>query len=175
MPCFREKIHSLKSNQINVPRGWKTCVLTPLHKDGDRTDPSNYRPIAILPAASKILERTVHQQLYAYLEKHKILSDAQFGLRKHHSTTTCILRLLNDVYLNMDNGKYTGVVFLDLKKAFDTVNHEVLIKKLRMYGCSNNSSNWFNDYLNNRIQYAKVDGIKSDSRTTRCGMPQGPS
>ena len=73
----------------------------------------------------------------------------------------------------MDAGRYTGVVFLDPKKAFDTVNHEILIKKLIMYAFNENSTNWFKDYLNNRTEYAKVNGTLSDSRITRCGVPQG--
>ncbi len=168
--CF---IINMSMETKTVPKGWKTCVLTPLFKDGDRTDPCNYRPIAILPAASKLLERTVHQQVYDYLEENKILSEAQFGFRKRHSTTTCILNLLNDIYLNMDIGWYTGVVFLDLKKAFDTVNHTVLLRKLGMYGFSDESCQWFANYLGNRLQFAKVNGKISGGRTTLCGVPQG--
>ena len=168
--CF---IINMSIDTLTVLRGWKTCVLTPLYKDGERTDPCNYRPIAILPAASKILERTVHGQVYEYLEANNILSEAQFGFRKRHSTVNCILNLLNDVYLNMDNGLYTGVVFLDLKKAFDTVNHEVLISKLKMYGFDDNACSWFTNYLGDRVQYAKVNNKISDSRITLCGVPQG--
>ena len=81
-----------------VPNGWKRACLSPLFKDGDDNDPSNYRPIVIIPSTSEILERVVHQQLSAYLEKYKILSKAQFGLRDGHSTTLCILNLLSDIY-----------------------------------------------------------------------------
>ena len=75
-------------------------------------------------------------QIYDHLSANNLLSEAQFGFRKHHSTSTCILKLLNDVYLNIDRGMMTGVVFLDLKKAFDTVDHEILLAKLRRYGLS---------------------------------------
>ena len=79
---------------------------------------NNYRPISILPAVSKILERVIHSQLYAHISNHGLLSPAQFGFRKHHSTATCILALLDKIFKNMDGNKLTGVVFLDLKKAF---------------------------------------------------------
>ena len=107
-------IINLSIHTLNVPLGWKICVLTPLYKDGIRNDPCNYGPFAILPTARKLLEHTIHSQMSGYFEEHEILSKAQFGLRKGHSTSTCVLNLLNDVYLNMDKGWYTGVVFLDL-------------------------------------------------------------
>ncbi len=111
-----------------VPARWKTAVVTPLYKEGDRCSASNYLPISVLPVALKVMERIVHNQIYAHLRKYSLLSEAQFGFRKYHSTSTCILKLLNNIYLNMDKGMMTGVVFLDLKKAFDTVDHTILIK-----------------------------------------------
>ena len=156
-----------------VPHGWKKCCLTPLYKDGDRSVAGNYRPIAILPAASKLLERTVHQQVSKYFERHKLLSEAQFGFRKGFSTSTCILNLLNNIYKNMDNGMITGVLFLDLKKAFDTVDHRILLQKLSMYGISNEAVEWFKDYLSNREQSTKVNNCISTFKKTTCGVPQG--
>ena len=156
-----------------VPIGWKLACLTPLYKDGDRDCPGNYRPVSILPAASKVLEKVVHKQVSHYLETHKILSEAQFGFRKNHSTTSCILSFVNDLYLNMDMGLVTGVVFLDLKKAFDTVNHEILLRKLHMYGLDRASVLWFKDYLSGRRQHTKVNGTISGERVITCGVPQG--
>ena len=96
-------------------------------KDGDRNSTSNYRPISVLPVVSKVMERIVHDQVYEHIRLHSLLSEAQFRFRKYHSTSTCILKLLNNIYLNMDKGQLTGVVFLGLKKAFDTVDHEILL------------------------------------------------
>ena len=156
-----------------VPEGWKIACLTPLYKEGDRDQPGNYRPVSILPAASKILEKVVHKQVSEYLERYKVLSEAQFGFRKNHSTATCVINFINDIYINMDEGRLTGVVFLDLKKAFDTVDHSILLRKLTMYGLSNEAVEWFASYLRGRMQYTKVNGKLSGKREIRCGVPQG--
>ena len=117
-----------------VPQKWKSATLTPLYKDGDKSDPSNYRPISILPVMSKVLGRVVHNQIYSYLSDNKILSDAHFGLWKGYSTLTCVLNLIHTIFHNMEQGMLTGVLFLDLEKSFDTVNHDILLNKLCMYG-----------------------------------------
>ena len=117
--------------------------------------------ISILPALSKILERIVHSQLYEHIDKHNILSNAQFGFRKGHSTSSCILNLLDTVYKNVENNKLTGVIFLDLKKAFDTVDHNILLNKLRKLNIHEHSLNWFGNYLNNRHQSVKLLNVKS--------------
>ena len=102
-----------------------------------------------------------------------MLSEAQFGFRKYHSTGTCILHLLDVIYKNMDAGKYTGVVFLDLKKAFDTVDHSILLNKLISMNVHQDSLPWFRNYLSDRKQKVKVNGKKSDNRMVKCGVPQG--
>ena len=101
-----------------IPFDWKSDSITPIFMEGDRHNPANYQPISVLPSQSKIMERVIHKQLFAHIQANKILSEAQFGFRKYHSTTTCILSLLDEIYSNMENNKLTGVVFLDLKKAF---------------------------------------------------------
>ena len=156
-----------------MPIALKTAIITPLYKEGDRNLASNYRPISVLPVISKVMERLIHDQVYDHIREHGLLSEAQFGFRKHHSTTTCILKLLDHIYLNMDKGMMTGVVFLDLKKAFDTVDHEILLHKLISFNLSVESVLWFKSYLSGRRQSVKSKGIKSDYLPIKCGVPQG--
>ena len=159
--------------QSKIPNEWKQAVVIPLFKDGDKNCSSNYRPISILPAISKILEKVVHNQVYTHLSTYNLLSEAQFGFRKNHSTATCILRLLDTIYTGMENGMMTGVIFLDLKKAFDTVNHCILLNKLRTFGISQKTIDWFRSYLTGRFQAVKHRGVTSEYLEITCGVPQG--
>ena len=141
-----------------IPLGWKHAVITLLYKEGDRNLASNYRPISILSAISKIMGKMVHSQVYEHLRVHNLLSEAQFGFRKYHSTATCMLQLMDIIYKNIDGGLLTGVIFLDLKKAFDTVDHNILLQKLHIFNLSENSITWFRNYLTGRVQAVKSNG-----------------
>ena len=139
-------IINLSIRTKTVPSDWKVAIITPLFKEGDRNLASNYRPISILPCLSKIMECIIHNQIYNHLRDHNLLSEAQFTFRKYHSISTCILKLLNTVYRNIDTNVLTGVVFLDLKKAFNTVDHIILLNKLHTFKLSQETINWFRDY-----------------------------
>ena len=116
------------------PSQWKMAKVFPLYKKDDRTDAQNYRPISVLPAISKICERVVYDQLYGYLNSNGLLTKNQSGFRSLHSTVTALLHLTNNWYLNIDKGMTNLFVLLDLAKAFDTVSHNILLKKLELYG-----------------------------------------
>ena len=134
---------------------------------------TNYRPISILPIFSKIIERIVHQQLSDYLESNKRLSNYQFGFRKTRNTKQAFTLLTDHIRSQLDSGESTGAVFLDLSKAFDTVDHGCLINKLSCYGIKNLELKWFESYLFGRKQFVEYDGVTTDYKSISTGVPQG--
>ncbi len=155
------------------PDIWKCARVTPLHKDGAHDNSNNYRPISVLPVLSKMLERLVHNQIYAHVTENDMLNSCQAGFRRGNSTGTCLIEFLNEIYTNMDEGRLTGVLFLDLRKAFDTVDHNIAVCKLSEYNLSPNVLLWFDNYLWGRSQVTKVNGEESEARDVVCGVPQG--
>jgi len=152
---------------------FKYAIVTPVHKSGDTQVVSNYRPISILPAVSKVIERVVAEQLIAHLNSKSLLYPMQFGFRKKHSTETACCYFLEEIKMSLDQGGVVGAVFLELRKAFDTVNHEVLIHKLGKYDISTNVQNWIKSYLINRKQCVQINGTLSTSLDSTVGVPQG--
>ena len=132
-----------------------------------------YRPISVLSVIAKILEKIVFNQLCNYLDDNKIITNQQSGFRKKHSTETSLLAATDRWYCNMDNSLLNGVLFLDLKKAFDCVDHQVMLNKLALYCIRGITLNWFKSYLSNRKQICKVNNIFSDIKPINTGVPQG--
>ena len=155
------------------PTRWKVAKVVPIFKSGSSLDVSNYRPISVFPIVSKILEKHVHQALYDYVEKFQLLRVAQSGFRAKHSCETALLKMIDEWLKDIDDGKMIGSNLLDLRKAFDLVNHDILLKKLRLYQCSEQASRWFQSYLSNRKQYVHLNDICSDPKTVISGVPQG--
>ena len=155
------------------PSEWKAARVIPVFKNGQRTMLDNYRPISILPVVSKLIERILYNQISEYLEKESILFEYQFGFRSCHSTTTTLIDCTNEWYVNMDRGHYNSVVFLDIKKAFDTVNHDILLKKLEMYCLAESALALLRNYLTDRTKKCNLQGMLSKQRKISCGIPQG--
>ena len=156
-----------------VPDLRKILKVRPLYKSDSKSDFSNYRPISVLPCLSKVLEQVVHRQLSNYLEKHYLLKSSQFGFRPRRSTELACNLLVDDIRKNIDNGLLTGVIYLDLSKAFDTVSHSYLLSKLPSYGINGNELTWFQNYLFNRKQHIFYDGHLSKAFPVFRGVPQG--
>jgi len=156
------------------PDDWKSARVTPLYKNsGKGNNPTNYQPISVIPVMAKVFERVVYDQLYHYLTANRILSRYQSGFRSLHSTVTALLEATDSWAMNIDRGLVNTVVFLDLKKAFDTVDHNILLKKLQYYGIRSSCHEWFTSYLNNRTQTCQINCSVSTSKLVKCGVPHG--
>ena len=155
------------------PSSLKLARVIPLPKDGDLKLVSNYRPISILPTFSKIFEKVVYKRLYSFLDRHSAMTSSQYGFRSGKSTTLAILKHLDYVYDNIDKGNLVFSIFLDFRKAFDCVDHNILLSKLNIYGVRGIALDWFKSYLTNRKQYVQINDIKSKCCSISCGVPQG--
>jgi len=156
-----------------VPKICKKACVTPIHKSGDKLDSNNYRPISILSIMGKCIEYFVSKQLTHYMETNNLFCDRQYGFRKNHSTTYLMLDLFDEIYTCKTNSKKPAIIFLDIKKAFDTVSHDILIDKLKHYGIDGVVLRWFNSFLADRYQCTKVGKNKSSFLLILCGVPQG--
>ena len=148
------------------PQEWKESRVSPVYKNGARNDPSNYRPISVIPVIAKIFEKIVYEQLYEYLNNYNLLTTFQSGFRSLHSTLTALVEATNSWSVNIDSGLVNGVVFINLKKAFDTIDHNIILKKLGNYGVDVNSLKWFESYLTKRTQKCRVNNHLSSSNPT---------
>ncbi len=155
------------------PQTWKCAKVTPLHKKGAKDEVDNYRPISVLSCISKIIERHVHDTLYSFLNDNSLLFEGQSGFRPQHSCATALTHMMDSWLAALDSGNMVGVAFVDLSKAFDSVNHNILASKLRSYGCSSQTVNWFKAYLSGRSQVVHVKGHMSSEESIACGVPQG--
>ena len=157
----------------NVPHGMKVAKVVPAYKSGSRTKATNYRPISLLTVLTKVIESLVYDQVDRYLSIREILTDNQYGFRKEKSTKGALIRFINTVQKDLDNKKRAAAVYIDLKKAFDTVNHDILLKKLEIYGIRGHALGWFKSYLNDREQYVACGQAKSNMAAVNFGVPQG--
>ena len=154
---------------------WRLAEVVPCIKDkeGDRDDPSNSRPISLLPITSKVCERAAHSQLVRFLQDHSIIHPFQSGNRKSHSTESALIYFTDEILKNMDGKHISVVVLLDMTKAFDSIRHDILLAKLRRIGISSSALAWFSSYLSGRKQVVRIGNTVSEQLELRFGVPQG--
>ena len=156
-----------------VPRPFKKATITPVHKSGDKSHAGNYRPISLLPIVSKILEKVISSQLKEYLTEHSLLPKEQFAYRPNHSAEDAVTLVVNNVLLARDANLSTGLVFVDLSKAFDRVEHQQLISTLAAAGVRRAALDWFASYLSDRCQQVKIGASLGEEKICSRGVPQG--
>ena len=166
-------IFNLSFLTATVPLSLKIAKIIPIYKNGEKHNTNNYRPISILPCFSKILERLVFNRLSQFTTHFHILSDKQFGFRPMHSTDMALIELVDNITNAFSNNLCAIGVFIDLSKAFDTINHNILLAKLEHYGIRGIPLQWIADYLSNRYQYTSIGNCDSNRLHIQHGVPQG--
>ena len=166
-------ICNLSISQGIFPEQLKIANVIPLYKSDDSMSFNNYRPVSVLCVLSKIFEKIMYNRVAAFLEIFKILHDNQYGFRKKSSTHVALLTFIDKVIEAIENGEYAIGVFLDFSKAFDTVDHQILLNKLDHYGIRGCALSWFKSYLSRRLQYVTYNGSQSSQQMIKCGVPQG--
>ena len=158
-----------------VPKQFKIAKVVPVFKSGDKHDYNNYRPISLLSSFSKLMEKVVARQITGFLNYHNLLYKHQYGFRANFNCSHPVMHFCEKVYdaLNQKPSLTNLAIFIDLKKAFDTVDHSILIKKLEHFGIRGIPNKWFYNYLSDREQFVSVHGVDSESSRMVCGVPQG--
>jgi len=156
-----------------IPSALKMAKVVPIFKQGNRAEASNYRPISILPYFAKLLEKLMYIRLYNYICQNNFLYPLQHGFQSGHSTAMSLIDLQDKISLAIDNNEFSLGIFIDLAKAFDTVDHVILVNKLENYGIRGLQLKWFKNYLDQRLQCVNCNGATSKLKTIKCGVPQG--
>ena len=167
------KLINLSFETKTFPDILKNAIIKPIYKKDDINDISNYRPISILPVISKIFERATLNQLITFFEENCLLSALQHAYRKNHGTVTCLFELLNEFYELIDQKFKVAIVSLDLSKAFDSISHSLLLKKLKNFNLHQQSIDYIESYLSNRKQVTKISKYTSTEENIKSGVPQG--
>ncbi len=170
---FLETLYNMCMSKSLFPECFKIAKVTPLFKGGDKHDVNSYRPISLLPSMGKLLEKIISVRIVEFLEKHKLLSDSQFGFRKKFNTDLAITDIYEKLLHNLDQRKTSCTIFLDLAKAFDSVNHEILLKKLEKYGIRGKPLQMIESYLTSRVQFVSYNNHHSSNELIEFGVPQG--
>lgn len=160
-------------NEGIFPTQLKISRVSPIYKNGPKDNPQSYRPISIIPVLGKLIEQLVYDQIYTFLENNKILNSSQYGFRRGKSTFNALDDLVRQIYTSFEDKAYAQATFCDLSKAFDCVEHKILLEKLKLYGFGGPSLKFFESYLKNRKQTVFVMGEWSDQQSVEWGVPQG--
>ena len=174
-PAISESLASLFNACLSLgqfPSEWKCANITPVPKSKDKHLAKNYRPVSVLPVLAKVFESIVHRQLYEYFDSNGFLNSAQSGFRPNHNTQD-VLKTIDDWKIALDNGNFVGTVMIDLSKAFDTIDHSILLGKLSAYGVKETELAWFTDYLRERRPRVVLNGVSSDWSDVTRGGPSG--
>ena len=166
-------ICNLSIKTSTFPDKWKEAKVKPLHKAGPTNELNNFRPISILPTLSKIIEKHAHDSLLKFLEEYKLLHSTQSGFRPNHSCETALVKMIDNWLQALDKGDLVGVIFVDFRKAFDLVDHEILMEKMKFYNINQQALDWFSSYLSNRTQKVCFDNEISNNGHVKYGVPQG--
>ena len=156
-----------------IPPALKMQYITPIYKKGDRTKAANYRPVSITSHLIKIFERVLRSRLVAHMEKNHLLTDKQYGFRKKRSCLTQLIDHVDHILKCLNSGDEVDVIYLDYAKAFDKVDHKILLAKLKCYGITGKMYKWIEEFLTNRVQTVVVEGNKSTFQIVVSGVPQG--
>lgn len=156
-----------------VPQKFKLAKIIPVYKNGSEVCVNNYRPIALLSVFNKILEKLMFSRLMSFINQSNLLYNKQFGFRQNHSTLHAILSTTDKVQKAIDDRNFSCGLFLDLSKAFDTVDQSILLQKLHHYGIRGIAHNWFKSYLDNRQQFVSIGNVNSDTKQVLMEVPQG--
>ena len=175
LPFWLSQLINLSFTVGIFPDILQIAKVTSLHKKECKLNFQNYRPISLLSVFSKLFEKTIYSRIYYYLVKHNLICDKQFGFRSNYSANHALLSITERIREHIDSGSYVCGVFVDLEKAFDTVNHKILCEKRNYYGLRGSVNRLIQSYLANRKQYVSINGFESDLRGISCGVPNGSS
>ena len=162
MEASKALVYNKSFREGSFPEVLKIAKVIPVYKGDDAANPGNYRPISLLSVFDKLLEKLMYNRLDSFLHEHKIFYKYQFGFRKNHATTNALTEVIDYIYKSLDEGNYVFGIYIDLKKAFHTVQHDILLSKLQHYGTRGIPFEWFRSYIAKRKQHLITNGIQSD-------------
>ena len=164
-------IVNLSISNYSFPSKWKKAKVIPLHKKDEILYPKNYRPVSLLPVFSKVLERCIFLQMVRYLEENNLLHPSHHGFRAKHSTSTALIQMFDSWIEAFEDDEVSAVLMLDMSAAFDVVDHQILLNKLKLHGFEVSTLYWIKSYLSNRYQSVCIEGHLSDPLPVDFGVP----